>query len=105
MSGEAGLERAIAGMAWHAVREQVEAPARPGHDDLQRARIKTFIESRLDDPELSVDAIAQACAISLRSVHRAFESEAGGSVSNYVWMRRLSHCAAELRESDKRIGR
>ena len=95
--GDAGLERAIAGMAWHALREQVEAPPVLGHDDVQRARIKTFIESRLDDPELSVDAIAQACGMSIRSVHRAFETEPGGSVSNYVWIRRLSRCAAELR--------
>ena len=82
---------------WHALREQIEAPPLPRHDDVQRARIKTFIESRLDDPELSVDAIAQACGMSVRSVHRAFEAEPGGSVSNYVWMRRLSRCAAELR--------
>jgi AraC-like DNA-binding protein len=92
-----GLERGIAGMAWHALREQVEAPPRLGHDDVQRARNKTFIESRLDDPKLSVDAIAHACGMSVRSVHRAFEAEPGGSVSNYVWIRRLSHCAAELR--------
>jgi AraC-like DNA-binding protein len=95
--GDAGLEQAIAGMAWHALREAVEAPPHHGHDDVQRARIKTLIESRLDDPELSVDAIAQACGISVRSVHRAFKAEPGGSVSNYVWIRRLSRCAAELR--------
>jgi len=95
--GDAGLERAIAGMAWHALREQIAAPPRLRHDELQRARVKTFIESRLDDPELSVDTIAQACGISVRSVHRAFEAEPGGSVSNYVWIRRLSRCAAELR--------
>lgn len=94
---DAGMARAIAGMAWHALREQVEAPPHHGSDDVQRARIKTFIESRLDAPELSVDAIAQACGISVRSVHRAFEAEPGGSVSNYIWIRRLSHCAAELR--------
>jgi AraC-like DNA-binding protein len=96
--GEAGLERAIYAMAWHALREQVEAPPGDAHDDAQRALIKAFIESRLEDPELSVEAIAQACGMSMRSVHRAFETRPGGSVSNYLWMRRLSRCAAELRD-------
>jgi AraC-like DNA-binding protein len=95
--GDAGLERAIAAIAWHALREQLEGPMPSGHEEAQRARVKAFIESRLDDPELSVEAIAHACGMSVRSVHRAFEAEPGGSVSNYIWIRRLSHCADELR--------
>jgi AraC-like DNA-binding protein len=95
--GVTGLERAITGMVWDAVRERLEAPSRLGHQDLQRARIKAFIDSRLDDPELSVNAIYEACGISVRSIHRAFGADSAGSVSNYIWMRRLSRCAAELR--------
>jgi AraC-like DNA-binding protein len=92
------LEHTLSEMTWCAVREQLEAPPPGVHRDIQRARIKTFIEQRLHDPELSVDSIAQARKMSVRSVHRAFEADAAGSISNYIWMRRLSRCAASLQD-------
>lgn len=92
------LQRAASGMAWDALREQRTAPAAVAYQDLQGARMKAHIESHLADPELSVDAIAHACDISVRSVHRAFEAEPCGSISKYMWMRRLSQCAAALRD-------
>lgn len=95
---ETGVELATSGIAWHAVREQLEAPTRLGYQDLQRSRIKAFIESRLDDPDLSLHAIAQGCGLSLRSVHRAFTVDPASSASNHIWMRRLGHCAADLRD-------
>jgi transcriptional regulator GlxA family with amidase domain len=36
--------------------------------------------------------------MSLRGVHRAFEADPAGSVSKYIWTRRLSKCAAALRD-------
>lgn len=95
---ETGLQRALAKLVWTALREQLEMPPRLAHGDVQRARIKNFIESRLADPDLSVCSIAQACGMSARSVHRAFAADPNGSVSKYVWMRRVSHCAADLRD-------
>jgi AraC-like DNA-binding protein len=92
------LERALTEMVWDAVREQLEAQSAGVHRDVLCARIKSYVERKIADPELSVDAIAQALGISTRSVHRAFEADPAGSISNYVWMRRLSHCAASLRD-------
>jgi AraC-like DNA-binding protein len=92
------LECALTEMVWDAVREQLEAPPDGVHRDVLCARIKSYIEQNVADPELSVDAIAQALDMSTRSVHRAFAADPAGSISNYVWMRRLSHCAASLRD-------
>ena len=61
-------------------------------------QIKRYIESQIDDPELSVNSIANGCGVSVRSIHRAFASDPAGSVSKYIWLRRLSHCAAALRD-------
>jgi AraC family transcriptional activator of tynA and feaB len=92
------LQRAVTAMAWDALREQLEAPPPGVHQDVRCARLKAYVESQLADPELSVDSIAQACGMSVRSVHRAFAADPAGSVSKYLWMRRLSHCAATLRD-------
>jgi transcriptional regulator GlxA family with amidase domain len=95
------LQRAITSMAWDAVREQLEAPHALTHQDMQCARLKSYIESQLKDPELSVESIAEACGMSVRSVHRAFATDPAGSVSSYLWSRRLSHCAAALRDPNQ----
>ena len=96
--GETGLQRALAEMVWTALRDQFEAPAHLAHQDLQRARVKRFIDSRLDDPDLSLESIAQCCGMSLRSLHRAFAADPAGSVSKHLWVRRLDRCAADLRD-------
>jgi AraC-like DNA-binding protein len=98
-SSKKKLERALTEMVWDAVRAQLEAPPGGVHRDVLCARIKSYVERNIADPELSVDAIAHALGMSTRSVHRAFEADPAGSISNYVWMRRLSHCAASLRDS------
>jgi AraC-like DNA-binding protein len=97
-SSRTSLDRAITAMVWDALREQLETPTAPGHQQRQCARIKRYIESQLDDSELSVNSIAHGCGVSVRSIHRAFASDPAGSVSNYIWLRRLSHCAATLRD-------
>ena len=102
-SSSKNLERALTEMTWDAVREQLEEPPAGVHRDVLCARMKSYIERHVADPELSVDALAQALGMSIRTVHRAFEADAfeadpAGSISNYVWMRRLSHCAASLRD-------
>jgi AraC family transcriptional regulator, positive regulator of tynA and feaB len=93
-----GLERAITSLVWQAVREQLDAPVSAAHQNLQISWVKRFIDSRLQDPHLSVDAIAEACRISVRSLYRAFSNDSAGSVSKYLWTRRLDHCAAALRD-------
>lgn len=92
------LQAAVSAMTWDALREQLEGTPLMGRQDVRCARLKGYIESRLTDPELSVEGIAQACNTSVRSVHRAFAADSAGSVWKYIWQRRLSHSAAELRD-------
>jgi len=95
---ETGLQRALTEMTWSAVREQLQDPPCLAQEERQRARIKSYIESQLADAELTVETIARACAMSVRSVHRAFSDASAGSVSKHIWLRRLSRCAATLRD-------
>ena len=92
------LHCAVSGMVWDAVREQKSDPPERAYQDLQSARMKAYIESHLADPDLCVSVIARACDLSSRSVHRAFDTDPSGSVSRYIWTRRISQCAAELRD-------
>ena len=92
------LQSAVTAMAWDALREQLEAPPPGVHRDTRCARLKAYLELHLADPDLSVNSIADACGMSVRSVHRAFAADPAGSVSKYVWIRRLNHCAATLRD-------
>lgn len=91
------LADAIASMAWHALQEACETPAGETQSDTLRNRLKAFIDTHLADPDLSVEAVARGCGCSVRSVHRAFAEDALGSVSAYIWHRRVAQCAGELR--------
>jgi AraC-like DNA-binding protein len=96
-SGEA-LRTAVTAMAWEALREQVGAPASASTcRDVLISRAKAYIEAHLADPGLAVAEIADGCGISVRGIHRAFARDPAGSVSRYIWGRRLSRCADALR--------
>ena len=92
------LGAAITTMAWDALREQIETPPVIGHRDELLMRVKAYIEAKLADPELSIERIAHACSISVRGLHRHFAEDAAGSVSRYLWQRRLIRCAEALRD-------
>jgi AraC family transcriptional regulator, positive regulator of tynA and feaB len=92
------LGAAITAMAWDALREQIETPPVIGHRDELSIRVKAYIEAQLADPELSVERIAHACNISVRGLHRLFAEDPAGSVSSYLWQRRLIRCADALRD-------
>jgi AraC-like DNA-binding protein len=95
------LGAAIATMAWDALREQLETPPRIGRRDELLMRVKAYIEANLADPELSVERIAYACSISVRALHRHFAEHPAGSVSRYLWERRLIRCAEVLRDPNQ----
>jgi AraC-like DNA-binding protein len=95
---ERKLGAAIAVMAWDALREQIETPQVIGHRDELLMRLKAYIEANLADPDLSVERIAHACSISVRGLHRHFAEDPAGSVSRYLWQRRLLRCAEALRD-------
>ena len=92
------LGAAITTMAWDALREQIETPPVIGAHDELLMRVKAYIEANLADPELSVERIAQACSISLRALHRHFAEDPAGSVSRYLWQRRLIRSGEALRD-------
>jgi len=92
------LGAAITTMAWDALREEIETPPAIGRRDDLPMRVKAYIEAKLADPELSVEQIAHACSISVRALHRHFAEDPAGSVSRYLWQRRLIRCAEALRD-------
>lgn len=55
---------------------------------LLRERIKSFVASRLHDPELSLEMIAKRMGCSTRYLHKAFEAE-GITLQRYIWKVRL----------------
>ena len=63
-------------------------------------RITSFIEKRLDDPELSPMMIAQAHHVSTRYLYLIF-SERGKTVATWIKERRLAQCRAELANSGR----
>lgn len=62
--------------------------------------LKTYIDRRLRDPDLSPGAVARAHHISLRYLHHLFQQDKR-TVGGYVRERRLAHCRADL--SDPRL--
>jgi AraC family transcriptional regulator, positive regulator of tynA and feaB len=73
-SGDA-LRRAVTTMAWDAVREHLAVPATTLIcRDMLTSRAKAYIESHLADPSLSIACVADACCVSIRSIHRAFRT-------------------------------
>ncbi len=58
-------------------------------------RVNQYIEEHLTDPDLDMDAITEACAITRRTLYRIFERH-GLSPSNWIRMRRLERARNEL---------
>lgn len=69
------------------------APSAP--QDAMMLRIRAYIESRLSDPTLVPDSIAEAHGISRRYLFKLFASE-DTTVSGWIRMRRLERCARDL---------
>nr|WP_315430931.1 helix-turn-helix domain-containing protein [uncultured Albidiferax sp.] len=92
------LVDAISDLAWHAMQEQTVVPEKNTPQDTHRNRLKDFIETNLAEPNLSLEMIAQGCACSVRSLHRAFADDPVGSVTDYIWHRRVTQCASALKD-------
>jgi AraC-like DNA-binding protein len=67
----------------------------PGGNRALLLRVQAFIDRHLADPELSPQAIARAHHISLRYLHKLFESE-DVTVGRWIQRRRLEECRREL---------
>ena len=66
-----------------------------------RARIRSYVEEHLTDPELTPTSIAAGCQINVRYMHRlqALENE---TLARYILRRRLEECARELTAPQRR---
>lgn len=63
--------------------------------------IAEFVEKNLADPELSPKTIAVAHHISIRSLHRLFETQ-DTTVAEWIRSRRLDHCRRDLSQAQLR---
>ena len=67
----------------------------PGGNRALLLRIQAFIDRHIADPDLTPQAIARAHHISLRYLHKLFESE-DATVGRYIQRRRLEECRRDL---------
>ncbi|MFD8380811.1 helix-turn-helix domain-containing protein [Streptomyces sp. NPDC059679] len=67
----------------------------PGGNRALLLRIQAFIDRHLADPDLTPQAIARAHRISLRYLHKLFESE-DVTVGRWIQRRRLEECRRDL---------
>jgi AraC-like DNA-binding protein len=58
-------------------------------------RVRAFVEERLGDPDLSPAVVAAANGVSVRYLHRLFESEEA-TVAGWIRRRRLERCRRDL---------
>ncbi|MER5531701.1 helix-turn-helix domain-containing protein [Streptomyces sp. NPDC002677] len=73
-----------------------EDPAElPGADGVLLLRVKTYIRWHLSDPGLTPSVIAAAHGISVRSLHRLFQTE-DTTVCQWIRVLRLHECRREL---------
>ena len=79
-------------------------PVQPPSSQL-RARIRQYILTHLNNPDLSIGRIAQAMGCSKRYLHQAFAAE-DTTIERYIWRMRIEHCCealAEVANLDKSI--
>jgi AraC-like DNA-binding protein len=67
----------------------------PNRQRALQTRLEAYVERRLDDPDLSPQAIADAHFISVRYLHRLFEGRPE-TVTGWIRRRRLERCRRDL---------
>lgn len=77
--------------------ESLGGPATPAQrlDSQHRQRIRQYVLTRLTDPELSVDSIAAAVALSTRRIHQLFAASEM-TLMRWVWSERPARCYNQL---------
>jgi AraC-like DNA-binding protein len=73
----------------------IDISAAPDPDLVMLARIRTFVDCRIADPDLSPRVIAAAHHISTRTLHRLFHSY-NTTVTRWIRSRRLERCRRDL---------
>lgn len=62
-----------------------------------RVRIRQYILTHLNNPDLSIGRIAQAMGCSKRYLHQVFAAE-DTTIERYIWRLRIEHCCEALAE-------
>lgn len=93
INGDALSEAAVALLASALNQKPFDAPC--SLKDSQLERIKAYVSINLDDPKLTLAAIAQANKISLRYLHWLFEST-DSTAYEYILEERLARCRRDL---------
>jgi AraC-like DNA-binding protein len=75
--------------------DQAELVSPGAHQRMMLLRIYAFIEQHLGEPSLSPRRVATAHNVSLRYLHRLFESQ-NMTVAASIRRRRLEHCRKDL---------
>nr|SBO94425.1 Transcriptional regulator, AraC family [Nonomuraea gerenzanensis] len=94
----ARLSGVVTDLVGAAVAERLDQARSLPEDARQRTllmRVHTFIEQRLGDIDLDPASVAAAHHISVRYLHRLFESE-NTTVAAWIRQRRLERCRADL---------
>ena len=68
--------------------------------DQLRTRIRQYIRSHLNDPDLSINRIARAMGCSKRYLHQVFAAE-NTTIERHIWRLRIERCCEELAELGK----
>ncbi|MCC6001284.1 MAG: helix-turn-helix transcriptional regulator [Pararhodobacter sp.] len=93
------IELLVGGLKWtHQVPESDISSVQAAH----LRRIKAVVRQRLQEPDLSVVDIADACGLSVRYVHRLF-SATGTSMRRWITGQRLLECDGLLRNPRTRL--
>ncbi|MER5756145.1 helix-turn-helix domain-containing protein [Streptomyces sp. NPDC002088] len=77
------------------VSEKLAGTAQAAPQKAMMLRIRTYIENRLSNPNLTPDTIAEAHGISRRYLFKLFAAE-DLTVAGWIRTRRLEHCARDL---------
>lgn len=90
------LARAVADFLATLAADRLATTEQPGAQEATLFdRVKATIETRLGEPELSPQALADAHGVSLRYLHKLFH-EHDTTVGGWIRRRRLESCRAEL---------
>jgi AraC-like DNA-binding protein len=79
-----------------AVAEQVGQLYGRSYREKAKARITSYVDLRIGDPELSVEGIAQAMRCSSRYLQKLFGGDE--TLGRYIWRTRLERCRAALED-------
>jgi AraC-like DNA-binding protein len=63
--------------------------------ETDRARIQSYIQRNLVDPDLSIERIADRMQCTKRYLHKVFSDE-GQTLNQYIWAQRLERCRTQL---------